>query len=354
MAETLIRNGLDTQVVSGSRKLLDFAKDRKIPAIKSWWWKKQNWSGANVLIFPVYLLWQVVLYFYYLVFFIREKADVVHLQSKDDFIAGTLAAKTLRLKVIWTDHADLKHIWLNIRKWYKNPVGKLVYASAFLADKITVVSESEKELVSANLNKQSKVLSKIIVIYNGAIDTGVKKVKDNDKFVFTCTSRLVKDKGIAELIKAYLSISSSKTELWIIGDGDDKNIFKKLAGNNKSIIFHGHVGDVSSYLDKSSAFVHPTYHEGFSLALVEAGMKGLPTIATDVGGNPEIIKDGHTGILVKPKDVESLSRAMKTLLDNKELRSELSKNSRKQYELRFNFETIIKRNFMPLYEEDKK
>ena len=75
---------------------------------------------------PFYILWQLLLTIYYAIQFSRFKADVVHLQSKDDFIAGSIAGKLVGAKVIWTDHADLKHVWKNLCVKYKNPTGKLL------------------------------------------------------------------------------------------------------------------------------------------------------------------------------------------------------------------------------------
>ena len=70
LAETLAKNEIAPIIVSRSKKLLDFANDRSVPSVRGWWWSNQNWSGARVLLFPIYLLWQVVLFFWYLQFFI--------------------------------------------------------------------------------------------------------------------------------------------------------------------------------------------------------------------------------------------------------------------------------------------
>jgi len=352
VAKALKSEGFTPTVISRSDSLLRFADENSVATIKGWWWAHQQWSGRWVLLFPVYFLWQVILFFYYLALFIRLNPSVVHIQSKDDFIAGTFAAKLLSRRVIWTDHADLKHVWLNVARWFRNPVGKLVYSMALHTDTISVVSESEKRAVLSNLNPSSKVAQKLKVVYNGAFDQYVSRpIQQQQSFVYTCVSRLVTDKGIGELIQAFLKVQEkhSDTVLWLIGDGRERKKFENAANNNDSIIFHGQQADPVQFLAQSNVFVHPTYHEGFSLALVEASMMKLPIIATNVGGNPEIIIDNETGLLVPEKDVTALTEAMIKLREDAELRTKLSEHARTQYIALFKFEDIVKNVFIPLY-----
>lgn len=354
VSQVLKKQGYNPTIVSRSDSLRKFAGQQGAQTVKGWWWRHQNWSGVWALLFPIYFVWQIVLSFYYVFLFIRLRPRVIHIQSKDDFIAATIAGKLLARRVIWTDHADLKHIWRNVRVWYKNPVGKLVYVCAQLADSITVVSKSERSLVLKNVGSQTRIAKKLRVIYNGAFDHYTSK-DASDRFVYICTSRLVTDKGIGELIEAFLAISPKQkdAELWIVGEGRERTKFEELAGNNKRVRFLGQQSDPLSLLRKASVFVHPTHHEGFSLAVVEASMMGLPIIATRVGGNPEIIFDQKTGLLVEPRDTASLATAMTKLYKSQGLRNKLGAAARKQYVAKFNFEDIVIKKFIPLYEGRK-
>jgi len=351
IAEVLKNKGFSPVVISHSSSLRKFANENNIHTIKGWWWSYQNWSGFRVLFFPVYVLWQIVLTVYYLILFLHLNPSAVHIQSKDDFISGSIAAKLLGRRVIWTDHADLKHVWLNLQKPLKNPVGKLVYTCALFVDAISVVSNSEKVLILNNIKKNSRIISKLHIIYNGAFDGFSHKKNTDDDFIYICVSRLVTDKGISELIRAFIQIQNTHTniKLWLIGDGRERNKFENLANNNDSIVFHGQQSNPLTYLSKSDVFVHPTHHEGFSLALVEASMMELPIIATDVGGNPEIISHRKTGVLVQAKNVKELASAMSEMYKNKALRTSVSKEARKQYTERFNFSDIVVDQFIPLY-----
>lgn len=355
LADILHKNGYNPLLISRSPKLLAFAKDHSLNTIRGLWWSHQNWSGKHALLFPIYLAWQIILFVWYVIVFIRHNPSVIHIQSKDDFIAATFAGRVLGKRVIWTDHADLKHIWKNTQIWHKNPVGKLVYASAQFAHTITVVSKSEQRLVSDNLPSSSKVLRKIVVVYNGVSDVATSytppAAEDNNSVTFTVASRLVTDKGITEIIEAFTKLSKRQPEieLNLLGDGPEADKFKRLANNHPKINFLGYQKNPLTYMAASDVFVHPTYHEGFSVALVEASMLSLPVIATSVGGNVEIIKDRTTGLLVPAKDTDALYDAMRRIASDSALRNHLGLAARKQYEERFNFDIIVTQEFIPLY-----
>lgn len=356
LAEVLGGLRFNPVIISRSKKLILFAKEKNIKTINGWWWKNQDWSGLKAILFPVYAFWQIILFFYYIVIFIRLNPRIVHVQSKDDFIAATFAARLLGKRVVWTDHADLKHIWKNVQIWYKNPIGKLVYVSALLAHAITVVSKSEYQLVTSNLASKSRIIPRLCVVYNGVVDESRLPSELGHKgIVYTVASRLVTDKGIGEIIEAFSRLNKeySDVELTILGDGPECKRFKTQANSNKHIHFLGHQSDPLAYFANSDVFVHPTYHEGFSVALVEASMMSLPIIATGVGGNLEIIKNHKTGMLVEPKNTDELYLALKLLHDQPDLRKKLGAAARQQYEKNFDFNHIVSTQFLPLYGEVK-
>ncbi len=357
LAEELEKQDYKPIILSRSQKLLTFATERGQKTIKSWWWRKQQWSGVNNLLLPAYFVWQAVLYFYYKRLFRSLQPAVVHVQSKDDFISATHAATKLGICVIWTDHADLKHIWQNVQKPYKNTIGKSVLRAAEKAAVITVVSKSEEKLVTDNLPEESPIRQKITVVYNGVLDTASKyqKLSASNVFTFLVASRLVTDKGIREVIEAFKRLHEKhpSAQLVLIGDGPEAQKFHEEAKDTPAIILKGHQPDPLSFMAKADVFVHPTYHEGFSVALVEASMMSLPIIATNVGGNPEIIHNNETGLLVKIKDTESLFNAMDKIYEDNALRDRLGKAARRQYQDKFQFDRIVKDEFIPLYKGKK-
>lgn len=354
LAKELQKHGYKPLVVSRSSRLLGLASSTKLDKKLGWWWSYQNFSGMRVIFFPVYVLWQLLLFFWYMQLIIRVNPQIVHPQSRDDFIASTLAGRLLGKRVIWTDHADLKYVWQNYSIWYKNPVGSLVYQASKLAHHITLVSFSEKELIEAQLHRQ--LPSKFEVIHNGVNTTKPVPVKrslaDKDSIIFVATSRLVAAKGIRELVEAFRELDeTANVRLWLIGDGQGAGEFKLVAKGNPHTSFYGHQDKPLNYIAAADVFVHPSYHEGFSLSLVEAAMLGKPVIACDVGGNPEIIKDTVNGLLVPARDSKALENAMSKLANDIKLREKYGIAARKTYEKDFEFEKIVTERFIPLYEK---
>ena len=355
LAAEITKSGWDSLVVSGSKKLLNYAESQAVKFRPGWWWQKQNWSGTSLVFFLAYLVWQLILTLWYLQLILRHKADVIHPQSKDDFIAATIAGKLLQRRVIWTDHADLKYVYKNHAVWYRNPVGKLVYLASKFADKITLVSESERKLISHSLGRS--LPPKYVVVHNGSkatlLDTIKPVARSREDFVFCVTSRLVRAKGIGELLEAFEKLydSYANARLWLVGDGPDEQIFKTRAASTDGVTFFGHSDTPLDYVAACDVFVHPSHHEGFSLSLIEAAMLGKPIVACNVGGNPEIIKDGATGLLVPAQNPEALAEAMERLINDLELAKSLGANAKQVFNDSFRFETIVEETILPLYEK---
>ncbi|MFY9228224.1 MAG: glycosyltransferase [Candidatus Microsaccharimonas sp.] len=348
LGKLLVSHSYEPFVLSANKRTLAMSSTAGLNVVSSPWWSFQNFSGVRTLLFPLYLLWQLVLTLWYFLYFLKNHIDVVHPQSRDDFIASTVAAKLLRKRIIWTDHADLKYVYMNHKKWYKNPVGKLVYMVSKLADKIVVESHSEKKLIEVSLNK--KLPSNYVVIHLGVVDSYKPSNRERDALVLVSTSRLVKAKGIGELIKAFKLIDSTNVILKLCGDGPDAGYFKSLARGVKNVEFLGHVDDVIQILQNADVLIHPSYHEGFGLSLVEAEMCSLPIIACNVGSIPEIVNDGTSGILVNPRNVKDLASAMTLLVENAKLRVAMGKAGRQIFLDNFQFDIIVEEKFLPLYE----
>lgn len=342
-------------IVSRSPKLLEYARYKNLPTVKGWWWSFQDWSGKFLLFSPFYFVWQLLLMIWYVQLIIQKHIDVVHPQSRDDFIAATLAGILLRKRIIWTDHADLKYVYRNGSIWYKNPIGKVIYWLSKQVRAVILVSENEKRHIQDSLGH--KVPDNYKVIYNGVSSSKTipiaRTAADKGKVIFAATSRLVVAKGIGELIKAFqvVSMKHANTCLWLFGEGPDEKKFKDMAVDNNHIIFWGFPVDSLERLADCDVFVHPSYHEGFSLSLVEAAKLGLPIIACDVGGNPELVTDGKNGLLIPAKDVQALATAMEKLVSNPRLRRQYGQAARTSYKTKLVFEKIVKESFVPLYEK---
>ena len=168
-----------------------------------------------------------------------------------------------------------------------------------------------------------------------------EKIKEN--FVFLFVGRLVKDKGINELVEAFMRLQADgmkKIKLLLVGRFEEKldplkqETIKEIH-RNPDIIAVGEVGDVRPFYLASDVFVFPSYREGFPNTVLEAGAMGLPQIVTDINGANEIIKDKWNGLIVPPRRTDDLWNAMKKLMSDDKLRKKLSGNAREMVADRF-------------------
>jgi glycosyltransferase involved in cell wall biosynthesis len=159
-------------------------------------------------------------------------------------------------------------------------------------------------------------------------------------------SRITIDKGLATLAQAiHLSNTSGRHDVkyLIVGDGDYADTLQleiETEMRAGRVIMTGARGDVSDLLNAADIFVFPTLHENLSNALLEAGAAGKAVIATNVGGNTEIITHRVTGLLVPPSDAESIWAAIRTLAGDPALQWSLANNLRRRIHDEFSLHRV--------------
>lgn len=150
-----------------------------------------------------------------------------------------------------------------------------------------------------------------------------------DAVVFTCVARLSAQKHIGALVRALASPAGPKGALLMLcGDGEERIELEAEArrlGLAKRVRFLGSRSDVPEVLGASDVFVLSSLYEGHPLSVMEAMAAGRPVVATAVGGVPEIVRPGETGLLVPPGDVEALAAAMARLARDREERERLGR-----------------------------
>jgi len=351
LAKLLKASGLQPIILTSSRQLNHSAKKANIPVTKSLWWSRQNWSGRHNLLLPAYFVWQFILLCWYLQIIIRYKPTVLHLQSQDDFIAGTLAGKLLKVRVIWTDHADFRWLLKNVDQEYKNLIGKTILRLAKFTSSIITVSNYEYSYLTKNPKIKSRFGNKLRVIHNGAIDvqSQYSRQSTRSKITLCFVGRAVAEKGIHELLQAFSELAPTYRNLCLDICGHADSSLTKQYRAHKNITFHSHLDDPLPILAAAHLFVLPTHKEGLSLALTEACMMQKAIITTNVDGNPEIIIDHQTGLLVDPQNTKQLKTAIKNLIDHPKLRQKLASAARQNYLDNFNFATIVRAQIIPLY-----
>ena len=151
-----------------------------------------------------------------------------------------------------------------------------------------------------------------------------------DSIVFSFAGRLTADKGINELLEAFINVSqqNSKARLLVMGNMDNRKSLNgelyDAAQKNTSIIFTGGVNDVERYYAASDVFVAPSYREGFGLVVIEAEAMGLAAIVSDVPGQIDAIQPDITGKLCHVKDASSLQEQMLFMIQHPEERLKMA------------------------------
>lgn len=158
-----------------------------------------------------------------------------------------------------------------------------------------------------------------------------RAIYDNSRINFIFIGRLVRDKGINELIAAFIRLHQqySGCTLTLVGWYEDTDPLlpetQHAIDTNPSIHFVDRQDDVRPYYEQSDCLVFPSYREGFPNVVLEAGAMGLPSIVTDINGSREIIIHGKNGIIVPPQNENELYKAMLWMVKHTEERLAMGK-----------------------------
>lgn len=179
-------------------------------------------------------------------------------------------------------------------------------------------------------------------------------LKDTD-FIYCFVGRLVKDKGITELINAFSSMKEPNTKLILVGrqephlDPLDEKTIQEIE-SNPNIISVGFQSDIRPFLAVSDCFVFPSYREGFPNVVLQAQSMELPCIVTDISGSNEIIQQNINGIIINKKDEEALKQSMIELKNNNNFLTQLKQNTRNNIIEKYN-QKLVWESLHQKYEE---
>jgi glycosyltransferase involved in cell wall biosynthesis len=283
-----------------------------------------------------------------IVLLLKEKPDIVHTHTPKAGIVGMVSAWITRVPHRLHTVAGLPVMEASgNKKKILLMVEKLTY---LCATKVYPNSYGLQEYILENNLTDKDKLKVIGYGSSNGIDTSYfdrtnevinqsKQIKEkynlNNQFVFCFVGRVVKDKGINELLYAFdaLTHKFTKTRLFIVGNLEEElnPISKqshKILKENKNIINVGYKNDIRPYLASSDCFVLPTYREGVPNVVLQACSMELPCIVTDINGCNEIIEDRKHGLIIESKNKDELYIAMRTMLEEKGLSEQLGLNNR--------------------------
>lgn len=176
-----------------------------------------------------------------------------------------------------------------------------------------------------------------------------KILRKDNTITYIFIGRLVADKGITELVNAFVKLNQlhDNTRLLLVGPKEQtisplpSHILQTIE-SHKSIEAVGMQHDIRPWLAAADVFVFPSYREGFPNVVIEAGAMALPSIVTDINGSNEIIIEGKNGLIIPSHDSDSLFNSMLRLYSDASLRQSLSRNARDLIADRFDCHLVRK------------
>ncbi|MGE6368786.1 glycosyltransferase family 4 protein [Planococcus kocurii] len=290
-----------------------------------------------------------------------ERYDIIHVHTPIASVIARVAAKLANQKnVIYTAHGYYFHDEMK-----KIPY-KIVYAvekfsAKYLTDYLLLQSREDYEL---SINKKFKKKDKIIHLSNGVdiwnnfklsnfkqeeLDEINDELKIHDSFVFTFVGRLVKEKGIFELIKAFKKVfeTHKNAKLLLVGgfieSERDTESYEKLKKEilHPGIIFLGYRKDIAKLMAVSNVFVLPSHREGLPRSIIEAMAVEKAVIATNIRGCREEVIHGENGYLFEKGNVTILTEYMENLISNPPLALEFGIKGREFVEQNFDEEKVL-------------
>ena len=186
--------------------------------------------------------------------------------------------------------------------------------------------------------KRVKVIPNGVNVKKFTVDVQSRAL-DKGNITLITTSRFVEKNGIKDIINALKFLPNVK--LRILGAGPLESELKLLA-TGLPVEFVGYVSqdEIPKYLNEADLFVRPSLSEGMGNSFIEAMAAGLPVIATPVGGIPDFLKDGETGLFCEVKNPESIARQVKRLMEDDVLRNKIVENAKKMVEEKYDWDLI--------------
>lgn len=269
-----------------------------------------------------------------------EHPDIVHVHNFKGFSLAFDAVKSQNLPLIFTMHdyflecfkenlyrssyticqnpPILCQIYIKLQRYLKDNKPDLVTApSQFVIDKIK--------------NDGFFLITKTMKLPLGIELGNIKKIEKNYETIdILFVGRLNRYKGVHILISAFNQIKCNKIHLHIVGEGKEKEELKKIAGINPHITFYGFVSEnmlLELYRKANIAVVPSIWYETFGIVIIESFKYSTPVIASNIGGFPELVENGHNGFLFEPGNMDELKEILENLIANPKELERLSDNA---------------------------
>lgn len=268
--------------------------------------------------------------------FRRGGFDVIHTHDDRPLVYGAPAARLGGVPTVIHTHHHGKLPRVSERQAHL-----VRFASRFVRDFVCVSQDSARYVIASGVARK-----KTRVRHNGIDLSRFSYVGPNAAGPALAVARLSPEKGIDVLLRAAVQVLRAVPQfrLQIAGNGPCFAQLERQAHDLKltdAVQFLGEVRDVAELLARSRLFILPSFSEGISLTLLEAMARGLPVVATRVGGVPEVVVDGETGLLVPAHEVNALARGIVSLWNDAERGARWGRAGRQRVEENFDIRRMV-------------
>jgi glycosyltransferase involved in cell wall biosynthesis len=297
----------------------------------------EPWScGAGSLKSPAVVrgIWRLARYIR------RHQIGLVHSFDFYSNLYGVLAGRLARRGIIIASQRDLG----NLRPRAQQRINRMMLRLAHY-----VLANSEA--AAAGVRRDGGIRPEHLVVIPNGVDAtrfgSLERGSDARRVrVFGTVTNLRPEKGLADLVQAAALLRGRYPDIRLViwGEGSLRPELEALIGNlglNQAVQLPGHTHDAEKALSTMDAFILPSLSESCSNSLMEAMAVGLPVIASNTGGNPELVLDGSSGLLVRPGDPADLARAMAHLMDNPAAAAALGTNAAQRARIKFSLPSML-------------
>lgn len=288
------------------------------------------------------------LFFYYIKLIKKIKPDVILTYTIKPCVYGGMACRITHVPYIADitglstaieNKGPLKFLAMTLYKLGLKGVRRLFFENSqnlefFVKNKLVKNRETTRLVSGAGVNLDENKLEEYLA------DNGSE---NKTKFLFV--GRIMRNKGINELLEAFKNLDDKNIFLDIVGGCEEDEYIAKLAAAhdfNKNIVYHGLQRNVHEFYKNSHCVILPTYHEGMANVLQEAAAAGRPVIASKIPGCMETFDDGVTGFGCEPKNTKSLENAIKKFLSlTWDERREMGLKGRRKMEREFDRTIVV-------------
>lgn len=253
----------------------------------------------------------------------KNKIDIIHSHHRYTTVVALIVGGMTNIKVLHTEHNVFPDKnWMNFR-----------------GENIVAVSNSVRNnLIQNKVNPKN-----VSTIHNGisykeaerVVEGNLKRELsiDESEFTFGFIGRLEEQKGLKYLIPAFKKLIDNgiKAKLVLVGDGGLRvgiEEFIRKEGLESDVILLGFRNDIANIIESLDMFILPSIYEGFPMTNLEIMSRSKVLIATDVGGNKEVIEDRINGFLIKSKSEKEIVQAMEYACNNKHILKKMGSNAK--------------------------